>query len=137
MTFGEKFKFQLDDQILLKARIVAIYSEAVVIRTKGEYRLMHYRKDDLEKDAIKIEDRQDEDINNEIEYKSITARIYYSADDKCICGVARPETTNHKGIKGKGLILFDTQNALEVERIFHEDVDAYLETLERNGLELV
>ena len=62
--------------------------------------------------------------NNVLEYKGYWAEIQYSAEDRCLFG--KIEAIND-------LVSFGCENAEEIEKVFHDAVDGYLEDCARHG----
>lgn len=63
---------------------------------------------------------------NTMEYKGYTARIEYSAEDRCLFGVV-------SGIDE--IIDFHADNITDLEREFHATIDFYLDCCRREGKE--
>ncbi|MCI8620571.1 MAG: toxin-antitoxin system HicB family antitoxin [Clostridia bacterium] len=64
-------------------------------------------------------------MSNIIKYKGYSARIKYSKEDNCFCGVV-------EGVKN-ALILYEGETIEEVKKDFEEAIDSYLNSCRRRN----
>jgi predicted HicB family RNase H-like nuclease len=61
-----------------------------------------------------------------LKYKGYKGRVEYSAEDRCLHG---------KILGLQALVTFECREASEVEKVFRESVDDYLDLCKRHGIE--